>query len=270
MAGLSAALASAVDAAARRDQRQALAGLTPWERHQRMMRECVQFYGGQAPPDPGAAPPVPQSTDLDALRGGYRFIRTPEDDAAAGAGGAAGWEARLARRYYSRLFREYAIADLSRHREGRVGLRWRTQGEVVAGAGQFSCGARGCVERRGLGSFEVPFAYTEAGERKRALVKVRLCPDHAYQLNYRKNEEAERQREEAAREGAERRRRRRRGEERGEKMKKRRRRSEEGAGDEAGGGAAPEGAAQGAPEGAPAAAAPHNDEFEQFCSGLFL
>lgn len=38
----------------------------------------------------------------------YRFIRRPEDDA------ANTWEARLAQRYYSRLFKEYAIADLSR------------------------------------------------------------------------------------------------------------------------------------------------------------
>ena len=41
----------------------------------------------------------------------------------------------------SKLFKEYAIADLSRHKEGKVGLRWRTQKEVVAGRGQFSCGA---------------------------------------------------------------------------------------------------------------------------------
>jgi len=40
-----------------------------------------------------------------------RFLRGPEDDAAQGANS---WGARLARRYYSRLFKEYAIADLSR------------------------------------------------------------------------------------------------------------------------------------------------------------
>jgi hypothetical protein len=63
----------------------------------------------------------------------------------------------------SKLFKEYAIADLSRYRQGRVGLRWRTQREVVNGTGQFACGAKGCGERRGLASFEVPFAYQEAG-----------------------------------------------------------------------------------------------------------
>lgn len=54
-----------------------------------------------------------------------------------------------------------------------MGMRWRTEAEVSAGTGQFSCGARKCGERRGLASFEVPFAYTEAGLDKQALVKVR-------------------------------------------------------------------------------------------------
>ena len=40
-----------------------------------------------------------------------RFIRTEADDAAGNA-----WEVRLARRYYAKLFREYAIADLSRYK----------------------------------------------------------------------------------------------------------------------------------------------------------
>ena len=43
---------------------------------------------------------------------------------------------------------------------------------MVSGKGQFSCGARGCSEARGLATFEVPFGYTEAGHRKEALVKV--------------------------------------------------------------------------------------------------
>ena len=39
-----------------------------------------------------------------------RFIREERDD----EGG--GWEVRLARQYYSKLFREYCIADLSRYK----------------------------------------------------------------------------------------------------------------------------------------------------------
>ena len=54
-------------------------------------------------------------------------------------------------------------------------MRWRTEKEVISGKGQFSCGARGCSESRGLATFEVPFGYEEAGEKKHALVKVGLC-----------------------------------------------------------------------------------------------
>ena len=35
-------------------------------------------------------------------------------------------------------------------------------------------------------TWEVDFGYVEAGEKKNALVKVRLCPDCSYKLNYRR------------------------------------------------------------------------------------
>lgn len=39
-----------------------------------------------------------------------RFIREEGDDA------PGGWEVQLAQKYYRKLFREYAIADLSRYK----------------------------------------------------------------------------------------------------------------------------------------------------------
>ena len=42
-----------------------------------------------------------------------RFIRTEEDDVSSQP-----WEVALARKYYSRLFREYAVVDLSRYKVG--------------------------------------------------------------------------------------------------------------------------------------------------------
>lgn len=49
-----------------------------------------------------------------------RFLRGPEDDAPQAP---SSWGARLARRYYARLFKEYAIADLSRcENEIKAGL----------------------------------------------------------------------------------------------------------------------------------------------------
>ena len=76
------------------------------------------------------------------------------------------------------MFKEYALADLSRHREGKVGLRWRTESEVVSGKGHFACGAIGekkCDSTSALHSYELNFKYVEHGERRNELVKVRLC-----------------------------------------------------------------------------------------------
>ena len=57
-------------------------------------------------------------------------------------------------------------------------MRWRSEKEVISGKGQFSCGARGCNELRGLATYEVPFGYEEAGQKKQALVKVQTPPAH--------------------------------------------------------------------------------------------
>eukprot|EP01045_Picozoa_sp_COSAG04_P019390 COSAG04_NODE_1877_length_5323_cov_2.581627_4_plen_238_part_00 len=106
-----------------------------------------------------------------------------------------------------RLFKEYAIADLSRYKEGAVGLRWRTETEVVSGKGQFSCGAKRCANHNDLESYEVDFKYREAGEKKQALVKLRVCPDCAGRLNHRHaRRKAKRQAKEEKREAKRRRR----------------------------------------------------------------
>lgn len=75
---------------------------------------------------------------------------------------------------------------LHRYRESKIGLRWRTQAEVVAGKGQFTCGAKGCDSGAQLCAYEVNFAYSEAGQHKQALVKLCLCEDCACRLNYRR------------------------------------------------------------------------------------
>jgi hypothetical protein len=117
--------AAAFDTAARAEYRRAhVDGLTAWERHQAYVRDYVQHYASAAAP-PQAPAAAATASDADALAAAHRFIRTPADDA------AGHWGARLARRYYERLFKEYAIADLSRYKESKVGLRWRTQAEVV-------------------------------------------------------------------------------------------------------------------------------------------
>ena len=59
------------------------------------------------------------------------------------------------------VFKEYCLADLSQYRDGRVGLRWRTEAEVKAGKGQFSCGNKRCASHEQLRSYEVNFAYSD-------------------------------------------------------------------------------------------------------------
>ena len=89
----------------------------------------------------------------------HEFVR---DDARDGA--SKRWETRMARRYYDELHKEYAICDLSRWRDGAVGLRWRTEAEVLRGKGERTCAARGCDAADGLRSYELPFDYEERGE----------------------------------------------------------------------------------------------------------
>lgn len=171
----------------RRDTEAELMRMGAYERHKRLMRS-MELYCSSAQRSPANAPTSSSApvidvsntkSDADVLRDTFRFIRSERDDAELNS-----WEARLARRYYAKLYREFALADLSRYREGALGLRWRTQAEVVRGRGQFSCGAIGCDQREDLATFEVPFRYREAGQERAALVKLRLCSTHARQLNY--------------------------------------------------------------------------------------
>ena len=94
------------------------------------------------------------------------------------------WEKRLAKAYYDKLFKEYAIADLSRYKENKVAMRWRMEKEVCDGKGQFSCGNKHCSRDERLTSWEVNFSYLERGEKKNALVKLRLCRKCSKKLNY--------------------------------------------------------------------------------------
>jgi protein FRA10AC1 len=105
----------------------------------------------------------------------------------------------MARKYYDKLFTEYCIADMSLYKKCKFGLRWRTQKEVFEGKGQFKCGNQVCGNMEDLASYEMNFGYKERGEKKQALVKLRVCPDCAMKLNYRKLKEQEKEAKEARR-----------------------------------------------------------------------
>ena len=127
------------------------------------------------------------TTDLDELKKHHKFLREEEEEEKFVKTGGRGRKneeeeamllnegERVAMKYEEKLFKEYAIPDLSRCDEG-VGLRWRTEKEVARGKGVDICGEKSCSERKNLGTFELNFRYKERGEVKNALVKVVVCP----------------------------------------------------------------------------------------------
>jgi hypothetical protein len=110
-------------------------------------------------------------SDLVALQEKHQLIR----DDAYDENNSADWKVRLARRYYNKLFREFAIIDLSQHLAGKYGLRWRTESEVLSGKGQTRCGSISCENSNVLNVYEMPFKYSEHGQIKRELIKVCVC-----------------------------------------------------------------------------------------------
>ena len=142
------------------------------------------------------------TTDLDELKKHHRFLREDDDDdykkeeeeTRARRGRGEEEEAmlsllnegeRVAKKYEGKLFKEYAIPDLSRWDTQGVGLRWRTEKEVARGKGVDICGEKRCSERKNLSMFELNFRYKEGGrgEVKNALVKVVVCPACEEKMN---------------------------------------------------------------------------------------
>lgn len=116
-------------------------------------------------------------TDYDVLRDNHRFLWDEADHPDT-------WEAQLAKKYHDKLFKEYCICDLTMFKSNKVAMRWRTEPELISGRGQFTCGEKHCSIRDGLKTWEINFAYQEQGEKKNALVKLRLCPECSSKLNY--------------------------------------------------------------------------------------
>ena len=145
-----------------------LSGLSAWDRHKRYISSVQEFYGHRSAAAKeeyyGKQPRVKLAetrTDADVLREQHRFIRDVASDAAS-----LSWEVRLACKYYSKLVKEYTICELSHYETARVGLRWRTEAEVISGKGQFICAQRRCLSQCELATYELPFNYNEAGQSK--------------------------------------------------------------------------------------------------------
>eukprot|EP01134_Creolimax_fragrantissima_P007099 CFRG7099T1 len=149
-------------------------------RHQEYIRMYVSAYINPNREAEIAKAQAATVTDRSILEKEHRFVWDPKVQDSE-----LDWNQRLAKRYYDKLFKEYALCDLSRYKTGEVALRWRTQKEVFSGKGQFVCGSKACDTSRGLQSWEVNFKYLEANEKKNVLVKVRLCSKCSSKLNYK-------------------------------------------------------------------------------------
>lgn len=110
-------------------------------------------------------------SDLEALKEAHQFVWEEDDEP-----DSSNWKYRLAKQYYNELYKEFALADLRLYpTEKKIGLRWRTKGEVIVGKGTECCGSVECNSVNDLSTLEVPFEYEEKGKSKIELVKVKLC-----------------------------------------------------------------------------------------------
>ncbi|BFZ01593.1 hypothetical protein BsWGS_04632 [Bradybaena similaris] len=150
--------------------------LDAYSRHKQFINSYLQYYSGSV--KDFSRDTSKDKRDIDVIREHHQFLWDESDEA------NKSWEKRLAKKYYDKLFKEYCIADLHRYKENKIGMRWRIEKEVIDGKGHFICGNKKCEETDGLRSWEVNFGYIEHGEKKNALVKLRLCPDCSYKLNY--------------------------------------------------------------------------------------
>lgn len=159
-----------------RNRRFHLIAMDAYQRHTKFVNDYILYYGGKREDFKRLG--ENDKTDLDVIRENHRFLWNEEDET------DMTWEKRLAKKYYDKLFKEYCIADLSRYKENKFGFRWRIEKEVISGKGQFFCGNKCCDAKEGLKSWEVNFGYIEHGEKRNALVKLRLCQECSFKLNF--------------------------------------------------------------------------------------
>ncbi|CAO3617659.1 unnamed protein product [Cunninghamella echinulata] len=159
--------------------RKELNGVDAYTRHKKLVQDYARYYGKV-----NKSKEQSYNPEHDILRKHHRFIQTFDGDKEKED---LTWEERIAKKYYDQLFKEYALCDLSYYKQGKIALRWRTENEVILGKGQFICASTRCdkADPSSLTSWEVNFAYFEDDMKKNELVKVRLCKDCSYKLNYK-------------------------------------------------------------------------------------
>lgn len=159
--------------------------LNAFDRHKQLVNNYLTYYGKNArqmfKPDKSK-----WKRDIDLVRENHRFL-WEDDEGEEIEKKDLEWEQRIAKKYWDKLFKEYAICDLTFYKKNRIAFRWRIEKEVISGKGQFVCAQKKiCSEKEGLRTWEVNFGYVEEEKKKQALVKVRLCATCSAKLNSNK------------------------------------------------------------------------------------
>ncbi|RUS15858.1 folate-sensitive fragile site protein Fra10Ac1-domain-containing protein [Endogone sp. FLAS-F59071] len=103
---------------AKRIFRNELNGSDAYTRHKKLINDYILFYG-RDPSKSSSEIADTVKTELDVLKENHKFIRDPDEDESS-----ATWEQRVAKKYYNKLFKEYAICELKYYKEGKVGVAW--------------------------------------------------------------------------------------------------------------------------------------------------
>ncbi|KAF9648682.1 hypothetical protein BDM02DRAFT_3155618 [Thelephora ganbajun] len=152
----------------------------------------------------GSSSKVPNlegTTEFEILKSSHQFLRADDEETKD-----LPWNDKVAKKYYDSLYKEFAVCDLKHYKSGNFSLRWRTESEVLSGAGETTCGNTRCHHHSPepdddsfhLNTVELPFAYVEKGEAKNALVKVVLCDRCIKKLMYKRTKDKEAARAAAA------------------------------------------------------------------------
>lgn len=154
-----------------------------FDRHKNLVNNYLSYYG---PKGRKAFRPDKSNykRDIDVVKENHKFLWENEEGEEL-TYKELPWEQRIAKKYWDKLFKEYAITDLTQYKKNRIAFRWRLEKEVVDGKGQFVCAQKKtCSETDGLRTWEVPFGYAEDDRKKVTLVKVRLCAECSAKLNH--------------------------------------------------------------------------------------
>lgn len=83
---------------------------------------------------PAASHRPTNMSELSILLKHHQFIRDESDDDMDAS--KLSWEDKVSLSWYNKLFREYAVCDLTQCKTGAIALRWRTEEEVLQRAGE--------------------------------------------------------------------------------------------------------------------------------------